>query len=336
LLERQFKQLQAQMTGRRKYLLALGAGALWRPLQVFAQKAGAVPVVGVLALGVEGRVGDLREGLRRLGHVDGRSVRLEERVAGERYERLAEIANEYVRLKVDVIVSFGTSATVAARKATATIPIVMMAGVDPVKEKLAASLSRPGGNVTGVSTIVQELVPKRLELAKETFPNLARLGILWNPDSKGSANSLAQAQSHAKSLNLQLQVVEARSSADYARAFETLAKARAPAYVSLPTGMFATSRKPLLDSAAKHRLGGIFPSGDWGDSGGLLTYGPDVSEAVRRAAVFVDKILNGAKPGDLPIEQPTKLELVVNLKAAKALGITIPRSVLLRADRVIE
>lgn len=324
------------MTARRKILFALGAGALWWPLRAVAQRAGAMPVVGILALGIEGRAARVREGLRKLGYVEGRNIRLEERAAGDRYARLAEIADEFVRLKVDVIVAMGTTATVAARKATSTIPIVMVAGVDPVKEKLAASLSRPGGNVTGVTTIVQEIVPKRLQLTQEAMPGLTRVGILWNPDSKGSTNSLAQAREAAKTLKLQLQIVEVRSTGDYDRAFETLAKSRTNVFVWLPTGMFAANRKQLLESAAKHRVAGVFSSGEWGDSGGLIAYGPDFLEAERHTAVYVDKILRGAKPGDLPIEQPMKLELVVNLKTAESLGIRFPQSILVRADRVIE
>ncbi|MEK6243695.1 MAG: ABC transporter substrate-binding protein [Pseudomonadota bacterium] len=295
-----------------------------------------MPVVGVLALGIEGRIEPLREGLRRLGYVEGRNIRLETRATGDRYARLAEIADEFVRLKVDVIVAFGNTATVAARKATSTIPIVMVAGVDPVKEKLAASLSRPGGNVTGVTTILHEMVPKRLELTKEAMPGLTRVGILWNPDSRGSTNSLAHTQEAAKTLKLQLQVVEVRSSGDLDKAFETLAKSRTNVFVVMGAGAFSAYREQLLESATKHRLAGVFSSGDWSDSGALIAYGPDRFEADRHSAVYVDKILKGAKPGDLPIEQPTKLELVVNLKTAKTLGIKISQSILVRADRVIE
>ncbi len=324
------------MTARRNILLALGAGALWRPLQAIAQRTDAIPVVGILALGIEGRADGLKEGLRKLGYVEGRNIRFEERFAGDRYARLAEIANEFVRLRVAVIVAVGTTATVAASKATSTIPIVMVAGVDPVKERLAASLSRPGGNLTGVTTIVQEIVAKRLQLAKEVVPELTRVGILWNPDSKGSTNSLSQAREAAKSLKLQLQVVETRSTGDFDKAFETLAKSGTKVFVWLPTGMFSANRKLLLEMAAKHLVAGIFASREWVESGGMISYGPDQLEAARHSAVYVDKILKGAKPGDLPIEQPTNLELVVNPKTAKTLGITIPRSVLLRADRVIE
>jgi putative ABC transport system substrate-binding protein len=321
---------------RRKFLLALGAGAVWQPLQGFAQAAGPMPIVGFLALSVEGRADRLREGLRKLGYVEGRNIRLEERAAGDRYARLAEIAEEFVRLKVHVIVAVGTTATVVASKATSTIPIVMLAGVDPVKEGLAASLARPGGNVTGVTTIVQEIVPKRLQLAKEAMPGLSRVGILWNPDSRGSTNSLSQAREAAKALKLQLQVVEARSAGDFDKAFETLARSGTRIFLWLPTGMFQANPKQLLDSAARHRVAGVFSSRQWAENGGLIAYGPDSFESDRHVAQYVDRILKGARPGELPIEQPTKLDLVVNLKAAKALDVTIPSSILVRADRVIE
>ena len=324
------------MTARRNFLLFLGTNVVWWSLQATAQRASSMPVVGILALGTGGRAAGVREGLLKLGYVDGRNVRLEERVAGDHYARLTEIAGEYVRLKVDVIVAIGTTATVAASKATSTIPIVMVAGVDPVKEGLAASLSRPGRNVTGVTTIIQEMVPKRLQLTKEAMPGLTRVGILWNPDSIGSTNSLSQAREAAKSLNLQLQIVEARSAGELDKAFELLAKTRTNVFVSLPTTMFSANREQLLESAAKYRVAGVFSSGIWVDSGGLISYGPHVFEADGRVAAYVDKILKGAKPGDLPIEQPTKLEMVVNMKTAKALGITISRTVLARADRVIE
>ena len=324
------------MTARRKLLIALGASVLWGPLKAIAQQTGSMPVVGILALGIEGRAALLREGLRKLGYVEGRNIRLEERDAGDRYARLVEIAEEFVRLNVDVIVAMGNTATLSARKATSTIPIVMVSGVDPVKEKLAVSLSRPGGNVTGVTTILHEIVPKRLELAKQVVPGLSQMGILWNPDSRGSANSLAEAREAATALKLQLQVVEARSAGDFDRAFETLARTRVNVFVLMTGGMFAANRKQLLESAARYRMAGVFSSGDWGESGALISYGPSLAEADRRTAVFVDKILKGAKPSELPIEQPTRLELVVNLKTARALGIAIPPSILVRADRVIQ
>ena len=325
------------MITRRKVLLAIGAGAASAPLHLLAQQTKSMPVVGVINLEVGTRVAQLREGLRTLGYVEGRNIRIEERAAGDRYERLADIADEYVRLKVDVIVAMGNTATEIARKATSTIPIVMTAGVDPVKSGLAASLSRPGGNVTGLSTILQELTPKRLEMTKEAVPGLSRVGILWNPDSKSSTASFAQAQVAAKALNLQLQVAEARTSGDFDKALQALFKAGIKVVIVLDNSMFTANRKQLTDSAKKHRLAAVISSpGSWADSGYLLAYGTNSAELYRHAAVYVDKILKGAKPGDLPIEQPTKFELIVNMKLAKSLRIKIPQSILLRADKVIE
>jgi putative ABC transport system substrate-binding protein len=324
------------MTARRLLLIVLGVGALWGPLKGFAQQKERLPVVGVLALGIESRIAQLREGLRSLGYAEGRNIRLEERTTGDRYAGLVDSANEFVRLNVDVIVAMGSTATAVASKATLKIPIVMVTGADPVKEKLTVSLSHPSGNVTGVSTIIQEIVAKRLQLVKETMPGLNRVGILWDPDSRGSANALAQAKDAAKALRLRLQIVEARSSGDFDKAFETLTKSRTNAFVLMMGSMFEADRKYFLESAAKHRLAGVYSSLDWSESGGLFAYGPDPLEPYRHIAVYVDKILKGAKPGDLPIEQPTRIELVVNLRTAKALGIKIPQSILLRANRVIE
>ena len=203
---------------RRDAILALGAAALVPQLSV-AQVAGTMPVIGILGLGVEERSAYLREGFRKLGYIEGRNIRLEERVVGDRYERLVEVANEFVHMKVSVIAAIGSTAAQVAAKATSTIPIVMASGLDPVKAGLAASLARPGGNVTGVSMIIQEIVPKRLALAKEAAPGLRRVGVLWNPDSQGSVNSLAATRDAAATLGLSLLVVEARSEGDFDRAF---------------------------------------------------------------------------------------------------------------------
>lgn len=322
------------MTTRRDFLIA--AGAVLGPLEGAAQHTVSIPTVGILSLEVAERVTPLKEGLLALGYVAGRNIRFEERPAGDRYARLAEIANEYVRLKADVIVTMGSTATRTATKVSSTIPIVMVAGVDPVKEKLAASLAHPGGNVTGVSTILQDLTSKRLALAKEVVPALTRVGIFWNPDSATSTGSLLEARQAAKALNLQLQPVEARSPADFDKAFETLTKSHTNIFVMLPSSMFAANRKQILESAARHRVAGVFYSVEWVNSGGLFSYGPSDSAAVRQAAVYVGKILKGAKPGDLPIEQPTKFELGINLNNAKRLDVTVPQSILIRADRVIE
>lgn len=324
------------MTARRRLLAFFGAAAAWQPLCSLAQTTGAPPVIGVLAIGNPGRVAQLRDGLRALGYVEGRHFRMEERAIGDNYAQLADVAAEYVRLRVDLIVALGTTATLAASKATRDIPIVMVAGLDPVQEKLAASLARPGGNVTGLTTIIQELGPKRLELVKEAAPRLPRVGILWNPDSRGSTNSLAQAEEAARTLKLRLQIVSARTAGDFEPALAALAAAGTQVFVAMPAGMFTANRERLLAAVVKHRLAGVFPSSEWAGDGVLISYGTDALAADRRSAFYVDKILKGAKPGELPIEQPTRFEMQVNLKTARALGIKVPHSILVRADRVIE
>ena len=323
------------MITRRQIVVAMGAGAL-APFTSFAQQPTAIPTVGVLGADAGDRMANLRAGLRALGYVEGRNIRLLERAVGERYENMAEIINEYARLKVDVIVTMGSTATEAAAKATSTIPVIMVSGFDPVKAKLAASLARPGGNVTGVSVILQELTAKRLQLTKELLPGLRHVGVLWNPDSRASANSLPIAQAAAKVLNLQLHLVEAREPGEFDKAFEALAKARVNAFLLLTSSLFQTNRKRLLDSALKHRLAAIGSFPAWGDMGALIAYGPNEGESYRRIATYVDKILKGVKPGDIPIEQPTTFDFVVNLKTAKALGIKVPQTILLQATRVIE
>ena len=324
------------MMFRLQIAIALGAIAFATSFESFSQHQSSIPVVGVLALANESRIDRLRKNLAELGHIEGRNFHLETRDAGDRYARLVEIANEYVQLKVSVIMAFGNTATVTASKATSTIPIVMVGAVDPVREKLAALLSHPGRNVTGVTSMGQEISPKRLELVKEAIPGLTRVGILWNPDSRGSTNSLAQTREAAKSLKLQLQIVEARSSEDFDTAFQALAKTRTNVFVLMPASMFLINRKPLLDSAVRHGVTGVYSSIEWDGRGVLFVYGADISDQDRAAARYIDKILRGAKPGDLPIQQPTKLELAVNLKEAKAFGIKLPQSILARADRVIE
>jgi len=322
---------------RRRLIVALGAGTFSAPLGALAQQMRSIPVVAVLNLDAAHRVESLRQGLRELGYVEGRNVRLETRNPGDRYARLPQIASEFVQLKVDVIVTFGSTATLTASKVTSTIPIVMVAGVDPVKEKLPASLGRPGGNVTGVATILQDLSAKRLELAKEAFAGLTAVGVLWNSESRTSALALVDTQEAAKRLGLQLHAVEIRAAADFSKAFETLARNRITVFVLLNSNMFVANRPQLLESAARNRLVGVFAGSGWIDhASALLSYGTNPSADDRQAAVYVDKILKGAKPGDLPIEQPTTFELIVNVKTAKALGIKIPQSILVRADKVIQ
>ena len=322
------------MMRRRAAILAVGAAALV-PRASVAQATGMMPVVGILGLGVEERSGYLREGLRKLGYTEGRNIRFEERVVGDRYERLVEVANEFVQMKVNVIAALGSTAVQVAAKATSTIPIVMVSGLDPVKAGFAASLARPGGNVTGVSNIIQETAPKRLALTKEAVPGLRRVGVLWNPDSQGSVNSLAATRDAAAALGLGLMVVEARSESDFDSAFAALAKERVRVFLVMAASMFALHRKRLLASAVSHGVAGVFSAPDVHDDGALLAFGTSGSEPYRRMATYVDKILKGTKPGDIAIEQPAEFELVVNLRTAAAVGIKVPQSLLLQAHRVI-
>ncbi len=297
------------------------------------------------------------QGLRDLGYLEGRNVVIEIRDAEGKLERLPALAAELVALKVDVILAGGTAQALkvdvilaggtaqalAAKEATKTIPIVFTAVVDAVADGLVTSLARPGGNVTGLSSLVSELVGKWLELLKQAVPGISRVAVLWHPGTLGERTEkdmLKGADVAARALGLRPQFVEARGPADFDRAFSDMTRARAGALTVWTSPMFNTQRGRLVNLAAKHRLPAVYPWTEVGDAGGLMAYGANVADVVadvfRRAATYVDRILKGAKPGDLPVEQPTKFELVINLKTAKALGLTIPQSVLLRADEVIQ
>jgi putative ABC transport system substrate-binding protein len=279
------------------------------------------------------------QGLRDLGYVEGRNVVIEYRSAEGKLERYPALVAELVALKVDVIFVPGTPAALAAKQATRTLPIVFAAAADPVADGLVTSLAQPGGNVTGLSSFSPELVGKRLELLKQAVPGVSRVAVLWQPGGQGERTDkdlLKRADVAARALGVQLQVVEVRGPADFDRAFSDITRARAGALTVLGTPMFFTERRRLVDLAAKNRLPAVYGTRDYVDVGGLMAYGPNTADLVRRAATYVDKILKGAKPADLPVEQPTKFELLINLKAAKALGLTIPQSLLQRADEVIQ
>jgi putative ABC transport system substrate-binding protein len=265
---------------------------------------------------------------------------IEYRDAEGKPERLPALAAELVALKVDVIVTGGgTTPALAAQQATKTIPIVFASAPDPVTDGLVTSLARPGGNVTGSSNLNPELVGKCLEQLKQAVPGVSRVAVLRQPGAAGERTDkemLKGADVAARALEVRLHVVEARGPADLDRAFSDMTRARAGALTVLPSAMFFSERRRLLDLAAKNRLPAVYPQREFVDAGGLMAYGPNLADLFRRAATYVDKILKGAKPGDLPVEQPTKFELVINLKTAKALGLTIPPSLLLRADQVIE
>jgi putative tryptophan/tyrosine transport system substrate-binding protein len=327
---------------RRRFLQTVTASLLAAPVVAEAQQAAKVARVGFLATNLAANPHlpeAFRQGLRDLGYVEGHNVAIEYRDAEGKLERLPALAAELVALRVDVIVAPGTPQALAAKQATRTIPIVFAVAGDSITDELVTSLARPGGNVTGLSFLAPELVGKHLEQLKQAVPGVSRVAVLWQPGGFGERTEkdmLKEAEVAARALRVRLQVVEARGPADVARAFSDMTRARAGALTVLGSSMFTSERRRLVDLAAKHRLPAVYPQREFVDVGGLMAYGPNVADLFRRAASYVDKILKGAKPGDLPIEQPTKFELVINLKTAKALGLTIPQSVLLRADQVIE
>lgn len=277
-----------------------------------------------------------KQGLRDLGWVEGKSIEFDYRYAEGNADRLPGLAADLVHLNVDVIVTATATDGMSAKNATKTIPIVIAAAGDPVALGLVASLARPGGNVTGLSQMSPELAGKRLALLREIIPKLSLVAALWNPDSRTSVLNWKEIQLAARQLGIQLHSAEVRNIKDFDRAVSEASAARAGALAILPNPVIVTNLKRVADLAAKSRLPSIMHVREFPDSGGLVGLGPDRSDQFRRAAAYVDKILKGAKPGDLPIEQPTKFELVINLKTAKAIGLAIPPSVLLRADRVIE
>jgi putative ABC transport system substrate-binding protein len=328
------------MNNRRKLLVALGAIPFVCESAAPAQAPATVARIGFLSPFSPSDAAPLHQafrlGLRDLGWVEGKNINIEYRYAEGSSDRLPGHAAELVRLKVDIIVAGVGTDALAAQKATKAIPIVMVAPSDPVASGLVESLGRPGGNVTGLSQMGAELAAKRLELLKELVPKLSRVAVLWNPQIAVSTTTWKEMQLPARRLGVELHSLEVRSPNDFDHAFEDAVRARAGALFIMAHPMMTTNLKRIADLAAKSRLPSIFQTSEFADFGGLVTYGVDRSDMYRRAATFVDKILKGAKPADLPIEQPTKFELVINLKTAKALGIKIPDSIMLRADKVIE
>ena len=323
---------------RRQVLIAAGAFAVIDS-SVLAQKPVAIPRIGLLWIesGSDSTVRSaFREGLRAQGYVDGKNIQIDAQSLVDRYDRLPEAAARLVNQKVDVIVSYGSTATLAASKATSTIPIVVVMGNDPVKMGVVASLSKPGGNVTGVTFISRELNGKRLEILKEVVPRIRRIGVLFNPASASEATSVITWEAAARTLNIEVQRVEIRVQNEIDSVIADVPRQRVGALAVLSSTMFVANRKQIVTAIAKTRLPAIYGSTDDADAGGLVSYGPNVSDGFHRAAGYVDKILKGAQPANLPFEQSTKFELAVNLKTAKALGIAIPQSILLRADKVIQ
>jgi putative ABC transport system substrate-binding protein len=317
------------------YLALLAA-----PLVAEAQPGGKVARIGFLETGslsanLRGR-GSFQERLRELGYIEGRNVAFESRGADGKVDKLAGLATELIGLKVDVIVTVGSEAVLAAKQATSTIPIVMAIVSDPVGLGIIASLARPGGNITGVTDLDIEQIGKRLELLKELVPGLSRVALVWKTGHPKEQEALREAEAAARSLGIRLQRVGVRDPNEFQGAFSAMAREHVGAFLVVADTMFSTHRVHLVGLAAKGRLPAIFWRREFVEAGGLMSYGSSYSEQYRHAATYVDKILRGAKPADLPVEQPTKFELVISLKTAMALGLTIPPSVLARADEVIE
>jgi putative ABC transport system substrate-binding protein len=278
----------------------------------------------------------LRQGLRDLGYIDGKNIIIEFRGAEGKLDRIPSLVTEFVQIKVNVIVAPVPGAIRAAKQATRTIPIVMVSGIDPVASGWITSLARPGGNITGVATLAQDLNGKRLELLTEVVPQLTRVAALWTPDDKASMINFKEYDAAARGLKVHLESLEARrEDPDVEAAFQTAVKSHVGALITITTAKLFLKQKQIADLAIKNRLPTMFQGSTWVDSGGLMSYSTNDIDALRRAATYVDKILKGAKPADLPVEQPTKYEMVINLKTAKQIGLTIPQKVLVRADRVI-
>jgi putative ABC transport system substrate-binding protein len=330
-----------RMNTRRRLLHALMAGALAAPLASFAQQPVKIARIGFLSPASSAgdwgiRLQAFRDALRELGYVEGKNLQLEVRWGEGKLERLPALAAELVQLKVDVIVAASSPAVLAASQATRTIPIVMPTSSDPVGDGLVASLARPGGNITGLSQMAPELGEKRLQLLKEMFPKVSHaMAVLWNPDYVGMRARFEQARVAAPAVGLTVRSVEVRDTRELDAAFEAIIREHPEALLLLVDPLTLSQRSRIVEFAAEQRLPAIYETRDFVDVGGLISYGPNGLELFRRAATYVDKILRGAKPADLPIEQPTKFELVINMRAANALGIKFPDSILLRADEVI-
>jgi putative ABC transport system substrate-binding protein len=319
-------------------VMAVALALLAAPLAAEAQQAGKVYRIGYVraetppAVDIEA----FRQGLREHGYVEGTNVVIEYRWADGNEERLRSLVAELLRLKVDLIVTSAPAATRVAKEATTTIPIVMVLVADPVAFGFVASLSRPGGNVTGFAFLLPELSGKRLDLLKEAIPQLSRVAVLWNAANPYKLSDLKEVQAVADALTVAVHTFPVRGLNDFDDGFEAAAKNRAGGLITLEDPFTIAHRTRIVGLALRHRLPAVYAVRPFVDAGGLMSYGPDRADQNRRAAIFVDKILKGAKPADLPVERPTKFELVINMKTAKALGITIPPSLLLRADQVLE
>jgi putative tryptophan/tyrosine transport system substrate-binding protein len=326
---------------RRTFIGTVAGSLLAVPRIADAQQTGKVYRIGYLHPATSqdpgGAFSALKQALAGLGYLVDRNVKFEARFAGGKLERLPSLAAELVALRVDVLVAVSPSAIRAARDATATIPIVMaFSGDDPVKSGFVASLSRPGGNITGMTSLTSELAPKWIELLQDAMPDVKRIAVLRSPARPDHTEQVEVMQAAARPRGVRLQVVEAQDLEQYGPAFEDMTRQRAEAVIILSGPEFAQNLVQLAEQAAMHRLPSLWQYRDFVIAGGLLSYGPNIPDLSARAAVFVDKILKGANPGELPVQQPTRFELAINLKTARALGLTIPQSLLLRADEVIQ
>jgi putative ABC transport system substrate-binding protein len=322
----------------RRAFIATAAALLAAPLAVEAQQAGRVYRIGYLSYSSSAVNPHLleafREGLRELGWVEGQNITIDTRFAEGRSDAVSVLAAELVRLKVDIIVVTSTQATVAAKNATKTIPVVIANASDPVGLGLAANLARPGGNITGISRV--DTSGKQLELLKEIAPDVRRVAVLSNPANASHQLNIREVNGAARALGVQLQLLEARGPNEFDGAFAAMSKERAGALLVLRDSVFQRHRAQVAGLAAKNRLPSMYGASEYVKAGGLISYGPNLSDLFRHSATFVDQILRGAKPADLPVQQPTKFELTINLKTAKALGLTIPPAVLARADEILQ
>ena len=328
------------MNNRRKLIVALGASVLAAPFRIRAQQVKKSVVVGILAtedqLSAQTVVAAFKQGLQELGYVEGKNLTLQLRFADGKLERVPGFATELVNLKVDVIVSAGTVTTIALQKATSTIPIVMANTFDPVGTGMVKTLARPGGNITGLSSLGGDIGGKHLEMLLSVAPKLSRVAVLLNPGNQSHPLVLKSIQSAALKTSTTILPLEARTAPEIENAFSAMTQGKAGAVIVARDGFYINQTRQITELALKNRLPSISERASYAEAGGLMSYGVNPGEQFRRAATYVDKILKGAKPADLPVEQPTKFELVINRKTAKALGLTIPQALLVSADKVIE
>ena len=333
-------QSQRKLARKKVFDFALGTMLFALCLPAQAQQPAKTPRIGLLLQGTSTslatRLEGFQQGLRERGYVEGKNIALEQRFDDDREERLAALAADLVRLRVDVIVAAATPAIKAAKEATATIPIIIVHSADPFALGLVTSLARPGGNVTGLSSASPDYSGKQLELLKETVPKLSRVAILWNAANPGTAIAFREMQDAIRVLKLSFQSLEVRRSEDLAPAFKNLPKQPGIGLVTLLDPLVVSQRTRIVELASENRLPAIYPQKEFVEAGGLMAYGADLTDSYRRAALFMDKILKGAKPGELPFEYPTKFTFTVNLKAAKEIGVSIAPEILARADKIIK